>query len=89
MIYESLTKAAKVTVVFAIGATALWFIAVPVTEGWLKAWMAQPPVDIPLWKRYLMSFARGWPIVWPLFVVLVWVFSLLIELLHRVTARRP
>lgn len=90
MVYDSLTKAAKVTVVFAIGATVLWFFAVPVTESWLKDWSVQPPVWIPLWQRLLMSFARGWPIIWPALVVFVFVMSFLpIELWRRIKARRP
>ena len=90
MVHDSLTKAAKVTVGFAIGATVLWFIAVPVTEGWLKDWTVQAPVWIPLWQRLLIYFAEGWPIVWPALVVFVLVMSFLpIELWRRVKARRP
>ncbi len=89
MFYESAIKAAKVTVGFAIGATLLWLVAVPVTEGWLQDWLIQPPPYIPRWRRLLVSFARGWTIVWPAVLPFVWVFSLLnIELWSRTKARR-
>lgn len=89
MTYDSVAKAAVFTILLTLGATALWFVAVPVTQSWLKDWSVQPPVDIPLWKRAMMLLAISWPKVWPAFVVLVWVMSFLpIELVRRINARR-
>jgi hypothetical protein len=87
--YESVKKAAMVAVYFALTATAVWFVAVPVVEAWHNAWLAQPTFGIPFWKRLLISFARGWPIAWPALVVFVWIMSFLpIELVRRIKARR-
>ena len=89
MTYDSVTKAATFTVFLTLVATALWFVATPVTQSWLKEWLVKPPVEIPLWKRLLMEFALSWPKVWPAFVVFVWVMSFLpIELVRRIKARR-
>lgn len=89
MTYDSLKKAAMFAVFLTLGTTALWFVVVPVAQSWLKVWLVQPPVEIPLWKVLLISFARSWPKVWPAFVVFVWVTSFLpIELVRRFKARR-
>jgi hypothetical protein len=89
--YDSVTKAAFHAVVSALGATVLWLLAVPVAEGWINEWSQQPTGEtIQLWKRLLVEFADGWPIIWPAFVVFVWVMSfLIIELLRRLKPKHP
>ena len=77
MTYNSMAKAAIVAVFLTLCATALWFVAVPLTESWVKDWLVQPPVEIPIWKVRLMSFVRMWPKVWPAVAVFVWVMSFL------------
>ena len=87
--YDSVRKASVGAVVSVIGATALWFVATPVTENWLKEWLVNTPIEIPAWKVSLMTFVSSWPKLWPVFVVFVWIISFLpIELVRRVKARR-
>lgn len=89
MTYDSVAKASVFTLVLAGVTTALWFFAVPLTEGWLRDWLVQPPIEIPRWKVLVMSFVSSWPKVWPMFLVLLWVLSFLpIELVRRIKARR-
>ena len=88
--YDSFYKASLVAIGLTIGATALWIFAAPVTDGWLRSWMAKPPgVVIPLWQRLLLYFGQDWPKLWPAFVLFVWVLSFLpIELARYIKARR-
>ncbi len=89
MTYDSIVRAAVFTALLTLGMTGLWFVAVPVTDAWLREWLVHPPHDIALWQRSLRVFASSWPKAWPVFVVVVWVVSFLpIELVRRIKARR-
>ncbi len=91
MIYKSpATLFIKIAAIVAVGGTALWLLAVTVTNDWIMDWRLHPPsVEIPFWKRLLIYFAKGWLIVYPVLVGLAWVISLLtVELWYRLKARR-